>query len=109
MSDVEIPVYVSRAQVASAIHLVVQISRFVEDGSRKVTRITEAYGLDENNQYRTHDLFVSRMRGKTADGQIIAELEPTGQLPTFAAEVYEQGMENRVKLSQALWQPPGGV
>ncbi len=107
MSDVEIPVYVSRAQVASAIHLVVQVSRFVEDGSRKVTRITEAFGLDENNQYRTQDLFVSRLRGKTADGGLIAELEPTGQLPTFAAEVYEQGMQDRVKLSQALWKANG--
>ena len=42
MSDVEIPVYVARAQVASAIHLIVQIARFSEDGSRKITRITEA-------------------------------------------------------------------
>jgi pilus assembly protein CpaF len=36
MSDVQIPVYVARAQVASAIHLIVQIARFVEDGSRKI-------------------------------------------------------------------------
>ena len=52
MSDVEIPVYVARAQVASAIHLIVQIARFTEDGSRKITRITEAHGLNENNQYK---------------------------------------------------------
>ena len=42
MSDVVIPIYVARAQVASAIHLIVQLSRFTEDGSRKIVRITEA-------------------------------------------------------------------
>jgi pilus assembly protein CpaF len=103
MSDVEIPVYVARAQVAAAIHLLVQIARFTEDGSRKVTRITEARGLDEANQYRLCDLFVSRLRGRTPEGRLIADLEPTGELPTFAGEVREKGMEHLVRLSGALW------
>jgi len=103
MSDVEIPVYVARAQVASAIDLVVQISRFTEDGSRKITRITEALGLDDNNQYCTQDLYVSRLRGKTPEGRLIAELEPTGQQPTFCKEPYEQGLEDRIKLTEAIW------
>jgi pilus assembly protein CpaF len=103
MSDVEIPVYVARAQVAAAIHLLVQIARFTEDGSRKITRITEARGLDEANQYRLCELFVSRLRGRTPDGRLIADLEPTGELPTFAGEVREQGMEHLIRLSDALW------
>ena len=85
MSDVEIPVYVARAQVASAIHLIVQIARFTEDGSRKITRITEARGLDDNNQYRLADLFVSRFRGKTrggaADGRPGADRPAADVLP----------------------------
>ncbi len=104
MSDVEIPIYVARAQVASAIHLVVQIARFTEDGSRKVTRITETFGLDEEkNQYQWRDLFVSRLRGKGPSGRILAKLEATGQKPTFAPEVREQGLQDRVRHSQALW------
>jgi len=103
MSDVEIPIYVARAQAASAIHLIVQLARFSEDGSRKVTRITEACGLDEENQYRTRDLFVSRLRGRSPDGRLIAELEPTGVQPSFCREPYEQGMEGRIKLTQGLW------
>jgi pilus assembly protein CpaF len=103
MSDVEIPVYVARAQVASAIHLIVQIARFTEDGSRKVTRITEAMGLTEGNQYQTRDLFVSRSGGKTADGRLIAELAPTGEQPSFAGEPYEQGMQERIRLTGDLW------
>ncbi len=74
MSEIEIPVYVARAQVASAINLIVQIARFTEDGSRKITRITEAAGLDDKNQYVFHDLFVSRLRGKGPDGRLIADL-----------------------------------
>jgi pilus assembly protein CpaF len=103
MSDVEIPVYVARAQVASAIHLVVQIARFTEDGSRKITRIAEARGLNDNNQYRLADLFVSRLQGKTPDGRLIADLRPTGEKPTFFREPYEQGLEEQIRLTGDLW------
>jgi pilus assembly protein CpaF len=102
MSDVQLPVYVARAQVASAIHLIVQLSRFAEDGSRRVTRITEARGL-EGDQYQFTDLFISRMRGRDPSGKIVAELEPTGHRPTFAREVVEQGMVDRVRFSASLW------
>ena len=103
MSDVEIPVYVARAQVAAAIDLVVQIARFTEDGSRKITRITEACGLDDNNQYVTRDLFVSRLQGKTPEGRLIAELEMTGQQPAFAREPCEQGVSDRIRLTKEIW------
>lgn len=103
MSDVEIPVYVARAQVASAIHLVVQLARFTEDGSRKVTRITEVCGLDRDQRYDLRDLFVMRALGRDGKGRIRAILEPTGSKPTFAHEVRDQGLLYRVKLSADLW------
>ena len=107
MSDVEIPVYVARAQVASAIDLIVQIARFTEDGSRKITRITEAHGLDENNSYRTSDLFVSRLRDRTPEGRLVADLEPTGQRPSFCGEPYEKGLTDQIRLSGPLWSNNG--
>jgi len=82
---------------------VVQITRFTEDGSRKITRISEANGLDENNQYRLQDLFVSRLRGKTREGKLVAELEPTGTLPSFATEPSQQGMTHLIRVSAPLW------
>ena len=103
MSDVEIPVYVARAQVASAINLIVQIARFSEDGSRKITRITEARGLNDDNQYQLADLFVSRLKGKTAEGRLIADLEPTGEKPTFCREPHEQGMDDESDLTREVW------
>ena len=75
MSDVQIPVYVARAQAASAIDLIVQIARFTADGSRKITRITEAAGLDDNNQYRTRDLFITTFQGMQ-DGRLAADAGP---------------------------------
>ena len=97
MSDVEIPVYVARAQVASAINLVVQLTRFSEDGSRRITRITEILGLDHNNQYQSQDLFICKMRGIDQAGRLIGSLEPTGIKPTFASEPADQGLDARIR------------
>ncbi len=103
MSDVEIPIYVARAQVASAINLVVQLSRFTDDGSRKITRITEVMGLDSDDQYRFQDLFRSRHHGKTPEGMLKVDLEATGTLPTFSHEPHEQGIDDAVRFSKSLW------
>lgn len=103
MSDVEIPVYVARAQVASAIDLIVQLTRFTEDGSRKVTRIAEGYGLDDAGNYQFHDLFQSRLEGHAPDGSLKATLEPLGRKPTFAKEVADMGLQDSVQHSKALW------
>jgi pilus assembly protein CpaF len=102
MSDVEIPIYVARAQVASAIHLIVQLARFSEDGSRKITRITEACGLDDN-RYQLRDLFTSRIVGRQPDGRLIADLAPVGAKPTFADEIREYALEDQARLTRTLW------
>jgi len=78
MSDVELPVYVARAQVASAIHVIVQIVRFPQDGSRRVTRIAEVRPLDAAGQYQVSDVFASRIEGRAADGRLYSHLEMTG-------------------------------
>jgi pilus assembly protein CpaF len=103
MSDVNLPVYVARAQCASAINIVVQLTRFVEDGSRKVTRITEQLGLDDDNRYQFRDLFVSRLKGRTRDNRLISELEPIGNRPSFAGEPFEHGMDASIRRTTALW------
>jgi len=100
---VQLPVYVARAQVASAIHLVIQITRFSEDGSRRITRITEVTGLDSDEQYTFHDLFENRMTGRDADGNLKMSLEMTGKTPSFAKEVEGHGLGHLVKTSRELW------
>ncbi len=104
MSDVELPVYVARAQAASAINLVVQVTRFTEDGSRKVTRITEQLGLDDQNRYQFRDLFVSRITGRNETGRLIAALDPTGERASFQAEAAEQGLEGMIRHTRGMWE-----
>ena len=76
---------------------------FPEDGSRKVTRITEARGLGDDGQYQLHDLFVSKFQGKSDDGRLIAELEPTGEKPGFASAPFEQGLQDSIHLTGGFW------
>lgn len=103
MSDVEIPVKVARSQVASAINLVVQLNRFSEDGSRRITKITEILGLDSQDQYQFRDIFQLRMTGKTDEGRLQGRLEMTGEQPTFCTEPYEHGFQGMIRTTQPLW------
>lgn len=103
MSDVDLPIYVARAQVASAINVIVQVTRFTEDGSRKITRITEQLGLDEQNRYQFRDLFTSRITGRNETGRLIAALDPTGDKPSFAAEPREHALEGMIRQTRGLW------
>ncbi len=104
MSDVEIPVHVARMQVAAAIHLVVQIARFQEDGSRKITRIAEVQGLNEAGQFVVQELFVSRLHGKDQAGRLQADLAFTGCRPSFASVPAEEGITDRIRATQAIWE-----
>ena len=103
MSDVEIPVYVARTQVASAIDLIVEIARFAADGPRKITHIAEAVGLDDKQQYQIRDLFVLRPGGRNADGRPVADLVATGQQPTFCREPWEQGCDGMIHHTEGTW------
>ena len=103
MSEVDLPVYVARAQVASAIHLIVQITRFADDGSRRITRIAEVHGLDKDQQFQFRDLFVNKLQGRDAEGNLKMTLEPTGTKPTFSGEARGHGLEHMLQASAELW------
>lgn len=100
MADVEMPLRALRSQVASAVQLIVQTSRF-NDGSRKITHIVEVLELAENGEYQIHPLFVFNHQGTDADGTVLGELEPTGKLPTFMDEAKARG----VRIDEAWFQP----
>lgn len=103
MSDVELPVYVARAQVASAIDLVVQLGRFSVDGSRRVTGISEVEPLDENDRYRFRDLYRLEMDGQIIDGRLNGELQRCGAKPSFADEIRQHGLLDSAKESRDIW------
>ena len=80
-----------RQQVASAIDLFVQISR-MNDGSRKVTHITECLGM-EGELVTTQDIFVFERTGLTSDGRVAGRFRPTGVRPKFSDRIKAAGIE----------------
>jgi pilus assembly protein CpaF len=79
----DLPVHSIHRQIASAIDLVVQLTR-MRDGRRCVTQVTEFVGYDEAEQrIRTKDIFTLNVE------QLDGELLPTGALPTFMGDLIE--------------------
>lgn len=76
MSGMELPQRAIREQIASAIHFVVQVSR-LNDGSRRVTGITEIQGM-EGQTITTQELFRFEQRGVAPDGKIHGVLRGMG-------------------------------
>ncbi len=86
----ELPIRAIRAQIASAVDVVVQIGR-QRDGSRRIEQIAEVdSGLDTDGNYRTRDLFRLRHR-PGPDGKVIAELVPTGNPPRWLEDALDRG------------------
>jgi pilus assembly protein CpaF len=96
MSDVALPVYVARAQVAHAIQVVVQIAR-MKDGSRRVTGISEGAGLAKGERYRMRKIFELK---PGSQGQ---QLAWTGKISRFSADVLDQTKSSDRELSAAVW------
>ena len=89
MSDVDIPLAALRLQIASGVNVIVQASR-LEDGSRKVTHITEVLAFDSTNgNYRLQNLFERRFKGRDARNELTSELVPTGALPSCESQLAE--------------------
>ena len=103
MSDVVLPVYVARTQVASAIHVVIQLTRF-GDGSRRVTAISECLGLEGEN-YSLQDLYRFEAQGRDSEGKVQGELVSTGVRPSFSVEPFTMGFGDRVRLTSKSFAP----
>lgn len=81
MSDVQMPLHALRAQVASAVDFIVNVSRLA-DGYRCVTQITEVLGFDPKDGYQLVDIFLRDYVGRDADGRIESTFSATGRLPS---------------------------
>ncbi|HXG36891.1 MAG TPA: CpaF family protein [Dehalococcoidia bacterium] len=82
MANLDLPDRAIREQVASALHLIIQLSRF-SDGVRRVTHVTEVSGM-EGLVITLQDIFRFEQVGINEDGKILGHLRPTGIRPSFA-------------------------
>jgi pilus assembly protein CpaF len=99
MSGIEISPRSARAQVASAMHVVIQVTRLA-DGRRKLTSIAELTGM-EGDVITMQEIFRYRQTGVGADGVVQGRFEATGIRPRFL----EQVMAHGVSLSADLFRP----
>jgi len=90
MAGMDLPVRAIREQIAGAIDLIVQVSRF-RDGSRKITHITEVLGL-EGDTVVTQDIFHYKQEGVTHDGKVKGRFQATGIVPKFKDKLKSHGI-----------------
>jgi pilus assembly protein CpaF len=91
MANGNLPLMSIRRQIASAIHLIVQIER-MRDGMRRVTRITEVIGM-EGDVIITQDLFTFRYDANAYNEEVKGVFECATVRPAFAARAAYYGLE----------------
>mgnify|MGYP003384228043 FL=1 len=90
MSGMDLPMKAIRDQISSAVHLVVQQTRF-SDGSRRVTAISELTGM-EGEIIQMQDIFKYKQEGFTADGKVTGRFMATGRVPEFYEDLQARGI-----------------
>jgi pilus assembly protein CpaF len=90
MSGLDIPMQAIREQIASAVNLIVQQTRF-SCGTRKVTYITEVVGI-EGNLIQLQDIFRFEQDGFDANGKVKGHFAPTGHIPDFYQDLIKRGV-----------------
>jgi pilus assembly protein CpaF len=91
MSGLAIPVSVFREYIASAINLVVHVSRLT-DGTRKVVRVTEVVGMEEA-VITTQDIFLFEQEGIDQQGRVVGSHRATGVRPKFSDRLLRAGID----------------
>jgi pilus assembly protein CpaF len=91
MAGMDLPVRAIREQVASAIDLIVQISR-LRDGTRRITHVTEVHGM-EGQIVTLQDVFLfDYSDGLDDDGRFRGKQRPTGIRPRFTDRLEQYGI-----------------
>src|SRR3984957_18290472 len=98
MANINIPERSIRQQIASAITVVVQLSRMSE-ATRKCTNISEITGLEENIVSMS-DIFNFVRRGIGPDGRVVGTFQPTGVRPRFLDRLRVAGIQLPAEIFQ---------
>jgi pilus assembly protein CpaF len=89
MAGFELPIRAMRQQISLALDVIVHTAR-MNDGTRKVTSITEVVGM-EGDTVMLQDLFVFQREGVDEHGRITGRYTPTGIRPRFADNLKATG------------------
>jgi pilus assembly protein CpaF len=104
MAGYDLPVRAIREQIASAVDLIVQLTR-LRDGTRRITHITEVAGM-EADIITLQDVFVFDYgAGVDERGRFKGQLKPTGVRPKFSQKLADHG----IRLGPEMFQPAGSL
>ena len=96
MSGMELPVKAIREQIAAAVHMLVQQTRF-SDGTRKICYITEVSGM-EVDIVTLQDIFYYKQEGFSAEGKVQGRYVASGFVPKFYDEMNRRGIPVNMKI-----------
>jgi len=96
MSGLDLPLTAIRKQIASALNLIVQLSRY-PDGSRRLSHISEVVGM-EGDVITMTDLFKFQQTGVDENRRIVGEFRATGLRPSFSNALDVAGLRLDHKL-----------
>ncbi len=96
MAGFDVPIWIIRRQIASAIHLVVQAARLI-GGARKIIKISEITGM-EGDVLSMHDLFVFKQTGVDANRNAQGYFHSTGIRPKCLDKLEAAGIHLPVEL-----------
>lgn len=96
-AGMELPSRAIREQIASAVQVIVQLSR-LGDGSRKITSITEVTGIEGQN-VSLQEIFTFKEKGLDGNKKVVGQYMATGLVPTFAQKFKQKG----IKLPKGLF------
>lgn len=90
MAGMDLPLTAIREQIASAVDVILQITRF-SCGSRKVTSICEVTGT-ESGTIQLQELFTFKQQGYDSEGRVRGAFRATGAIPEFYEVMRERGL-----------------
>ena len=96
MAGMDMPAKAIRKQISSAIHLVIQLSRF-EDGSRRIVSICEIEGM-EGEVITMSEIFKYIRKGIDAEGRVLGEFCATGVVPKCLGLMKQKGLKVDMKV-----------
>jgi pilus assembly protein CpaF len=90
MAGMDLPVRAIREQIASAVNLIVQISR-LSDGSRKIISVTEVVGM-QGETVTLQEIFRFKETGFDKNRRIIGQFQAMGLIPSFIEKLEQKGV-----------------
>jgi pilus assembly protein CpaF len=103
MANLDLPERAMRQQIASAINVVIQVSR-MSDGTRKIMQVSEIVGM-EGDIITMQDIFIYEREGIGPDDKVIGHFRATGIRPRFSERLKAYGIDLSTLLFSNLGSP----